>query len=280
MEDTSEAQGSVLIVDDEIPILEVLKEALNSEGYYCDTATNGDLALKLLDNRLYDIMITDVVMTGMNGLELTQKAKQTNPDMCVLIISGYIDKISYDRAIEAGASDFIKKPFTPTEVIIRIKHIKMQQKLRTMAITDELTGLYNRRGFISLAEQQIKLARRFLKKVVMVNIVIDNMEEINNNFGYEEGDASLIDTANLLIMTFRDTDIIARIMGAKFVIIPIEYDENSLNSITTALKQNIDKLNSSENRKYNLSISSRLSYCDPDSVLSTEELLADSDRSL
>jgi diguanylate cyclase (GGDEF)-like protein len=280
MEDAAQIQGSVLIVDDEIDILEVLKEALSSEGYYCDTATNGTLALKLLDNQLYDILITDIIMTGIDGLELTHKAKQINPDVCVLIITGYIDNISYDKAIEAGATDFIKKPFTATEVIIRLKHIKMQQKLRAMAITDELTGLYNRRGFISLAEQQIKLARRFTKKVIMINIVLDNIEEINNKFGLKEGDAGLVDTANLIKMTFRDTDIIARIMGTRFTVIPIEYDDNNLNGITTALKQNIDKFNNSENRKYNLLISSKLSYCDPDSVLSTEELLADSDKSI
>ncbi len=70
----------------------------------------------------------------------------------VIVMTGYVDDFSYDQAIDAGASDFIKKPFTLKELMMRIKHVRMQEKLRTISITDELTGLLNRRGFFALAQ--------------------------------------------------------------------------------------------------------------------------------
>lgn len=123
-------QGHILIVDDDKTLFNLFENSLKSEDYDFETSTNAASALKRIDKNPYDIMITDIIMPDMNGLELTKKAKRTRPNMKVIIMTGYIDDFSYEEAIEAGATDFIKKPFTLKELTVRIKHIKMQEELQ------------------------------------------------------------------------------------------------------------------------------------------------------
>jgi DNA-binding NtrC family response regulator len=113
----------VLIVDDDRVLASVLQEGLSAFEYPCKTASNGDSALKMIASMPIDIMVTDIVMPGMDGLELTEKAKQLKPGLAVIVMTGFQEEESYDRAIEYGASDFIKKPFTIGELIIRIERI-------------------------------------------------------------------------------------------------------------------------------------------------------------
>jgi diguanylate cyclase (GGDEF)-like protein len=278
MHDSVITTGSVLIVDDETTILEILHETLSLEGYRCDKAASGDVAIAMLKTRPFDIMITDIVMPGLGGLELTEQAKKLNPAMPVIVMTGFIDEFTYDKAIASGASDFIKKPFTAVELLMRIKHVRQQEKLRVMAITDELTGLLNRRGFFNLAEQQLRIARRRRKWVYMVYVDIDNMKEINNRLGHQEGDVTLTDTAHLLRATFRDSDIIARIGGDEFVVITVESDENSLEHITDRLQKNVDDHNRSNKREHALSLSFGISRYTPESSGSLDILLTQADK--
>jgi DNA-binding NtrC family response regulator len=101
-------QCSIIIVDDNEMLLDMLQKGLSLEGYTCTTVTNAALALELLDKRSFDIMIADIVLPDMNGLKLAQKAKTLRPEMAILIMTGFVEDFSYDKAIEAGASDFIK----------------------------------------------------------------------------------------------------------------------------------------------------------------------------
>jgi DNA-binding NtrC family response regulator len=123
-------RGAVLIVDDDVSLLDSFKSRLELEGYYCETTTSAISALELMNNKnLFDLMITDIDMPEMSGLELTKKAKRLNHDMKIIMITGLIDNFSYDSVIEAGASDFIKKPFTLKELIARIKQVTIQNDL-------------------------------------------------------------------------------------------------------------------------------------------------------
>ena len=124
------SEGSILIVDDDAMLLDMLRNALSLEGYQCETTVSAMFALELIDETPFDLMITDIDMPEMNGLELTKKAKRLRPDMKIIIMTGLIDKFSWDEVIEAGASDFIKKPFTVKELIARIKQVKMYEELQ------------------------------------------------------------------------------------------------------------------------------------------------------
>jgi len=271
-------QSSVIIVDDDESFLNMLKERFVLEGYRCETATSAESALELIGKTFFDIMLTDISFPGMKGFELTEQARKLRPEMMVIIMTGFIDEFSYDGAIEAGASDFIKKPFTFKELKVRIEHAGMQEKQRVMAITDELTGLCNRRGFFTLAEQQLNLAKRQKKGICMLYADVDNLKGINDTLGHQKGDLALIDTSNLLKATFRESDIIARIGGDEFVVIPVGPERDNVEIITARFQQNLKNHNAKRSRSYKLSISFGVAYFDPENPCSIDELLAQGDK--
>jgi len=127
--DPPDKGGSVLIVDDDAKLLDVFRSGLKLEDHPCETAASAASALELINKSLFDIMIIDIGLPDMNGLELTRIVKRFKPDMVVVIITAFIEDFDYDEAIDAGASDFIKKPFTLKELMVRIKQIKIQQEL-------------------------------------------------------------------------------------------------------------------------------------------------------
>lgn len=269
---------SVIIVDDDERLLEIFKTALSLEGYQCETASSAESALELINKTSFDIMLTDIRIPGIEGFELTHKAKKIIPDMAVIIMTAYAEEFSYDNAIEAGASDFIKKPFTLNELMARIQHVKLQEKVRTMAVTDELTGLYNRRGFFSLVEKLLQLCKREKKGIFMLYTDLDGLKKINDTFGHKEGDMALIDIANILRNNYRESDIIARIGGDEFVVIPIGTTEDSAKIATSRLQKSIEIHNSEINRSYKLSLSFGIAYYDPENPCSIDELLVQGDK--
>ncbi|MCL5422558.1 MAG: GGDEF domain-containing response regulator [Nitrospirae bacterium] len=271
-------QSSIIIVDDDESFLNMLKERFVLEGYRCETATSAESALELIGKTFFDIMLTDISFPGMKGFELTEQARKLRPEMMVIIMTGFIDEFSYDGAIEAGASDFIKKPFTFKELKVRIEHAGMQEKQRVMAITDELTGLCNRRGFFTLAEQQLNLAKRQKKGICMLYADVDNLKGINDTLGHQKGDLALIDTSNLLKATFRESDIIARIGGDEFVVIPVGPERDNVEIITARFQRNLKDHNAKRSRSYKLSMSFGVAYFDPENPCSIDELLAQGDK--
>jgi len=111
----------ILIVDDDRTLCSVFKEGLMAGGYYCQTAADGYSAMKLIANNAFDVMVTDVVMPGMGGLELASVVRQMKPHISVIIMTGYQHDSSHDLAREAGAADLIAKPFTISELVNRIE---------------------------------------------------------------------------------------------------------------------------------------------------------------
>jgi len=125
-----EQRGTVIVVDDDAKLLDVMKSGLLQKGYSCEAAANGTAALELIGKAPFDTMIADVDMPGMTGLELTRRAKILRPDMAVIVVTGFVEEFSYDEAIEAGASDFIKKPFTLRELLAKMNQVKIREELQ------------------------------------------------------------------------------------------------------------------------------------------------------
>ena len=198
--------------------------------------------------------------------------------MAIIIMTGYIDEFSYEDAIESGASDFIKKPFSVKELIARIEHAKMHERLHEISLHDELTGLYNRRGFFTLAEHLLKTAKRHQSGLFMLYCDLDGLKGINDVLGHQKGDWALIDTANILRETFRGSDIIARIGGDEFVVLPIETTGDNLEIVIKRLRGAVEMDNARSKRGYKLSISTGTAYFDPLAPCTVDELLAQADR--
>jgi diguanylate cyclase (GGDEF)-like protein/PAS domain S-box-containing protein len=155
---------------------------------------------------------------------------------------------------------------------------QVEDKLRALSFTDELTGLYNRRGFFVLGDQQLKLANREKKGRFLISADLDDLKSINDKFGHKEGDLILLETALLLRKSFRESDIIARIGGDEFVVLSIETPETNIENLTLRLKTNLNDHNSRTNKAYRLSLSLGLKRYDPDNPCSIDDLLSEADK--
>lgn len=271
-------RGSIIIVDNNEVLLNMLRQGLSKEGYRCETTTNSQTALEYIANGDFDILITDIVMPGLDGFELTERAKKVKPGITVIIMTGFIDDFSYDKAMEAGASDFIKKPFTLSEMKIRLHHVAVQEKLHETSITDERTGLFNRKGFIILAEQQVKLANRYRQGIFMLYASLDNLAAIYDGFGNHEGNQALTDMAYILKATCREADVVARTGEKEFAVIPVGFSDDEITRVSYSLRANIEKHNRGKNRTCKLSVSFGSVYYDPENPCSIDELLARGDK--
>jgi diguanylate cyclase (GGDEF)-like protein/PAS domain S-box-containing protein len=155
---------------------------------------------------------------------------------------------------------------------------RMEEEMREMSFRDQLTGLYNRRGFITLAEQQMKTTNRAKRQMPLAFIDVDNMKSINDTLGHEEGDKALINTANILRQTFRESDIIARIGGDEFAVLAIDVTEMNPELLSSRLQQSIDSHMAKEAYPYKLSMSWGTAVYDPEAPISLAELMSEADR--
>lgn len=155
---------------------------------------------------------------------------------------------------------------------------QLEERLRTLTLTDELTGLYNRRGFLALVEPLLKLAKRQKRTLSMLYADMDRLKEINDTFGHQIGDLAIKDTANIFKVTYRESDIIARIGGDEFVVIPVESVGNDSAGIANRLQEKIQDHNAKGERAYTLSVSCGIAHYDPLNPTSIDDLLLQGER--
>ena len=180
-------------------------------------------------------------------------------------LSGYPVKIDHTLQVLCVTRDITERK-------------SLEVKLHDLAITDELTGLYNRRGFFTLAVQHIKLANRNKRGIFMLYADLDGLKMINDKFGHKTGDLALIDLANLLKKSYRESDIIARIGGDEFVVIPAGTAGDTVEIITHRFQKILMMHNEEIKRNYNLSASAGIAYYDPEKPSSLDELLIQADE--
>ena len=155
---------------------------------------------------------------------------------------------------------------------------RMEEELRSLSLTDELTGLYNRRGFLALADQYLKIVNRMKNKISILYADLDDLKTINDVFGHKEGDRAIIEAAGILRETFRESDVAARIGGDEFVVMPAVISNASLDSVLARLQNNIALANARADRSYQISISYGIAHYDPEQPCTIEELLDRGDR--
>ncbi|MCK9365527.1 MAG: diguanylate cyclase [Syntrophales bacterium] len=155
---------------------------------------------------------------------------------------------------------------------------KLEEELLNLSITDPLTGLHNRRGFLSLAEQQLKLSDRNKRGVQLYFADLDGLKRINDTLGHEEGDKALMEAATVFKETFRTSDIVARLGGDEFAALAVDITEENSDIFTARLQFLIDIRNLQESRRYRLSISVGCAYHDPGHPCSLDDLVASADQ--
>ncbi|MEH2196627.1 sensor domain-containing diguanylate cyclase [Nostoc sp.] len=154
---------------------------------------------------------------------------------------------------------------------------KVEAEVRRLSLTDQLTGLYNRRGFFLFADEQLKLAHQLQKSCCLLFVDIDGLKQINDTFGHEVGDRVITDAAELLSQTYRDSDIVARWGGDEFVVL-ISKCSDYTNAITLRLQTNVDFFNQNRGRSYHLSMSIGVQQCLINEDASLEKLVLQADE--
>jgi diguanylate cyclase (GGDEF)-like protein len=172
-----------------------------------------------------------------------------------------VDNFSKDLKCNSANPDVLSNALRQT-VLSAIKQSLLDRGLRSLALTDDLTCLYNRRAFHALAAQQLKVARRRGKGLLLFFADVDHLKRINDTYGHQEGDLALIRTAEALKQTFRNSDILARLSGDEFAILALEASSRDRDAILRRLKCQIQEV-SSEEKRYPLSISVGTARFDP-----------------
>jgi diguanylate cyclase (GGDEF)-like protein len=221
---------SILIVDDSAVIRMTIGEYLRIAGYSIDAAENAEQALAILQSKKIDVVITDIKMNGgMDGLEMTGQIKKSY-ESDVIVITGHSRDYSYEEAVDRGADDIVFKPFNPEELLLRLKRVlkkrdltrerdRVLMELKTLAITDSLTGLYNRRHFYHELEIEISRVIRHDHRLSLLLIDIDDFKKYNDRHGHIDGDKVLRKTADLIASCMRKMDSAYRYGGEEFTVI-------------------------------------------------------------
>jgi diguanylate cyclase (GGDEF)-like protein/PAS domain S-box-containing protein len=158
------------------------------------------------------------------------------------------------------------------------KRRKLEDRLRASSLTDELTGLLNRRGFITLSEKQLQISKRYRKHFSILFLDLNDMKTINDAFGHKTGDLALTDAANILKKTFRSSDIIARIGGDEFTVLMVESQNPDIHEYAVEnILRNVSIHNKKMKRSYRLSFSIGIASFNPENPCSIDNLLAQAD---
>lgn len=193
-------------------------------------------ALRELRSGQHDVVILDLEVGGARGTEALSAALAEAPEIPLVVLTSRDDVELGIRAVESGAQDHLVKGELvgnrlARAVLYAIERQRQFASLRARTIVDELTGLYNRRGFFTLGEQTLKLVRRKGRQLVVVFVDLDGLKRVNDTYGHERGDELIRDAAELLRATFRDSDIVARIGGDEFAVVANETDDKSATTI-------------------------------------------------
>lgn len=235
----------ILVVDDELSIRGILTNLLREDGYDVTAASSGEEALELFTKGHYQLVITDIVMGNMNGIELLQKVKGINSDTQVVIMTSYASLDTTITALRSGAYDYLIKPFEDLNLISalinraleKVKLItenrslledlkqknealeKANMALQSLAIQDGLTGVYNHRYFQEALFTEIVRSQRNNHTFSLIFMDVDHFKTYNDTHGHVEGDNVLRTLAELFKKHVRRSDIVARYGGEEFVII-------------------------------------------------------------
>ena len=227
--DIDRTKESVLVVDDDQRVCEVLEELLGALQFRASAALTGDQALRMLREKPYSFLVADMKMPKMDGMELIRRAREAFPGLSVIAMTGYAEEYKYVDIINAGANDFVKKPIDIAELeakIVRcINERDLRKELSRLSITDSVTGLFNQRQFYMRLREEIVRCTRQKHPLALILMDLDNFKEYNDKYGHIAGDEALRDVGKAILRSIREgVDCGFRYGGDEFAILLIDSD--------------------------------------------------------
>lgn len=248
----------VLLAEDSMPVATFTRKCLAERGMDVEVFDSGEGAWEAYQNNHYDLVMVDVVLAGtMTGLNLVRLIRQMEDHhrsrVPILAFSALTNQRRTVELLNAGASDYLPKPFIEEELLVRAGNLVMNYKLldqverqrrhlQRMALTDQLTGLYNRHCLMEFAPKYIGEAVRHGYELSLAVIDLDHFKQINDTYGHQAGDAVLAEVAHLLKSSTRKEDIVARFGGEEFVMLLSHCDTKQAHAKCEELREKVECL--------------------------------------
>ena len=240
----------ILIVEDDDAIRNSIHEFFTKSYFETFSAPSAEEALEIIKSGTIQIVITDILLPGKDGLQLTSQIKQ-NYDIDVIVMTCYSENYSYEEAINKGASDLVFKPFRLEELLLRLKRVlkerrltkernRILSKLENLAITDGLTKLYNLRHFYHLLEIEIDRCSRYGHPLALLLLDIDKFKAYNDTYGHLEGDKVLVRIGQIIQSCLRTMDSAYRYGGEEFTVILPETTAEEANNVAYRIKTAVE----------------------------------------
>lgn len=252
MSDIDPKSRRILVVDDDPSSLAIIGEALSWEGYQVRKAPNGEKGLQLLQEWNPDLVVLDVNMPKMNGVETLKDLRQRGKYVSVMFISADSSTEAVVGGLDAGADDYIPKPFDPLELLarvrtqLRIKDLNDQlreanEKLKELVDIDDLTGLFNMRSLYQKLEFELDRGLRFRRPVCVVMMDMDFFKSVNDGHDHLFGSFVLSEVGEIIRKTIRTVDIGARYGGDEFLMVLSEISREGAEIFCERLRKRIEE---------------------------------------
>lgn len=248
---------SILIIDDTKSVRQQILDTLHNAGLFSDyfEATNGLEGLKILLNEKIDVVLCDVEMPGMDGFKFLAmvNAREDLQDIPILLLTSHEAMETKVKGLEQGASDYLTKPFSPEELLARVKvHLKIKalqddlrannQLLQKLAQTDPLTELHNRRHMMETLEAEFDRSSRIGSPFALLMVDLDHFKQVNDSYGHQLGDKVLQSIAWEIKGSLRQYDSAARFGGEEFALLLPETALKGANLVAERLRQSINDI--------------------------------------
>ena len=251
MSEKKSADLNILVVDDDEDIRLILKEVLSLPGYNVWTASGGLEAINMIKEAEFNIVLTDIGMPEVDGVEVTRKFKEANSDTTIIAITGH-SSIQYALAVlEEGAYDYITKPFNINEVKLTVRRaaerhrllneVKEKEFYKQLAILDGLTEVYNRHYFNQILPRELERAKRYKNHLSFLMLDIDYFKKFNDTQGHLAGDWALKKTSQLIVGSVRITDMVFRYGGEEFAVALPETDKPGTITVARRIRESMSK---------------------------------------
>jgi diguanylate cyclase (GGDEF)-like protein len=260
---------------------------LGPPGNRFDLVWERDLpsALKRFEARQIGVVLLDLSVCREPWPEALARMHVMWPQVPVILLTATQDESVATQAVKRGAQDYLVKGKLTEDMLERsiryaIERQRLLSELRNLSLVDELTGLYNRRGFMTLADQQMKVAERAKAPMLLLFADLDDFKSINDRWGHGVGDRALRDAAALLAETFRQSDIVARLGGDEFAVLLVGAPAGAESVVEGNLDAALDRFNARSQAPYRLSLSVGTAQHTAESPCRLHALLAEADRAM
>jgi len=286
--------AKILVVDDDASVMKVAVDTLEGLGFVIETAADGVEAVEKVRADPPDLMILDVMMPKMNGLEVCRIVKSFAAEsfIPIILVTVKSDIDSKVTGLKIGADDYLTKPYNPLELrarvasMLRIKSVQdkidaKRRELESLSVTDDLTGLHSHRAMQQRLRDEFLRAQRYNDPLSLLMIDIDHFKQVNDKLGHLFGDRVLTDLAKVLTKAVRETDFVARYGGEEFlVLLPQTHFAGSL-PVAERIWRNVGEAEFTDGKeRARLTVSVGVSFFPNKNVASVDELVANSDQAL